>query len=383
MNLKIQASEILARNDASKKRIVVNQGGTSSGKTYSILQLLLGKALCGRKHISVCSINLPHLKKGAIKDFVSILNSTGLYNDAMHNKTDNVFRIGDSIIEFFALDNADKARGPRRDILFVNECNLVPEDTFIQLLLRTKEQIFVDYNPADETHWIYEHLLKRDDVDFIQSTYKDNPFLDPDIVKEIERLKDTDENLWRVYGLGERGQIKGLIYPQWEKVSPDKLKESGFDIFYGLDFGFNVPTALVQVAVKDGWVYLNELLYRAGMTNGDLIQFLNLTIPNKNHPIYADAAEPQRIEEIYRAGFNIKPASKSVKDGIDQVKRQRILVTETSNNIFKERGSYKWMEDKEGHALDEPVKYMDHIMDAIRYAIFSHNTRPTGRYVIG
>ncbi len=377
--LKYKGSEILSKNLESPDRIIVNQGGTSSGKTWSVLQALVAKAIKEKLHISVCSVSLPHLKKGALLDFTNMLNAYDLYDEQFYNKTDNIFKISKSRIEFFSLDDPGKARGPRRDILFVNECNLVPYETFNQLMLRTRKQVFIDYNPVDENHWIYEHLLIRTDCTFIKSTYKDNHFLDKNIIKEIERLKETDENLWRIYGLGERGQLKTTIYNAWDIV--DELPEGG-DVFYGLDFGYNVPTALVKCCLKDGnQLWVDELIYQTYLTNSELIIRMNDLLP-AHASIYADAAEPQRIAEIRKAGLNCKSADKSVKDGIDKMKRMKVFVTRRSTNILKERQGYKWKEDANGNLIDEPVKFNDHALDAIRYAVHTHGLRPSGKYAM-
>ena len=319
---KLDGAELVLINLKSQDRIIANQGGTSSGKTWSVLQTIILKALLEKLHISVCSVSLPHLKKGALLDFINLLTRYELYDEKFYNKTDNIIRIGKSKIEFFSLDDPGKARGPRRDILFVNECNLVPYETFNQLMLRTRKQIFIDYNPVDENHWIYEKILTREDCTFIKSTYKDNLLLDNKIAQEIERLKDTDENLWKIYGLGERGQLKSTVYSPWEIV--DGSPEGG-DIFYGLDFGYNVPAALVKCCLKDGnQLYVDEMIYQSFLTNSELILLMQSIVP-PHASIYADAAEPQRIAEIRKAGFNCRAADKSVKDGIDKLKRMKVV----------------------------------------------------------
>jgi phage terminase large subunit len=377
--LKIKSSLVLEKSANAGTRVVVNQGGTSSGKTWSILQLLIVLALQKKLQISICAATMPHLKRGALRDFISILSEYGLYDEKYYNKTDHIFRLAQSQVEFFSLDEPGKARGPRRDILFVNEANLVPFETFNQLMLRTRQTVFVDYNPVDENHWIYEKILNRNDCTFIKSTYLDNGFLDENIVKEIERLKDTDENYWKVYGLGERGQLKSTIYSAWEIV--DALPEGG-DVFYGLDFGYNVPTALVKCCIKDGiLLWVDELIYESHITNSDLIELMR-TFDIKRSPIYADAADPQRINEIQRSGFNCKPADKSVKNGIDRLKRSKVHVTRRSANILKERQGYKWKEDNAGLLMDEPIKCNDHALDAIRYAVHTHALKPSGKYAI-
>jgi len=379
MKYKPLVSDIYKKNEAAASRIVVNQGGTSSGKTWAILQLLIHKAILDKLHISICSITMSHLKKGVLKDFFTILSRTDGIKEKLYNKTDHIYNINRSHIEFFSLDDPGKARGPRRDILFVNECNLVPYETFNQLMLRTAKQIFIDYNPVDENHWIYEKILTRSDCTFIQSTYQDNPFLNKNIIQEIKRLKDTDENLWKIYGLGERGQLKATIYSPWDIV--DELPEGG-DVFYGLDFGYNVPTALIKCCIKDGnQLWVDELIYQTYLTNSELIMMLKDILP-AHASIYADAAEPQRIAEIRKAGLNCRSADKSVKDGIDKMKRMKVYVTRRSTNILKERQGYKWKEDANGNLIDEPVKFNDHALDAIRYAVHTHSLKPSGRYAM-
>lgn len=377
--LKIKASEIYLRTYQADTFLVVNQGGTSSGKTYSTLQAILTLAYEDKYHISVCSLAMPHLRKGALKDWMDILNSLGIYDENLHNKTDNTFKVGQSTIEFFSLDSPGKSRGPRRDILYVNEVDLIPKPTLMQLLLRTKKRAFLDFNPAAEFHYIYDEIITRDDCTFIQSTYRDNPFLDAQIIAEIERLKDVDANLWQVYGLGNRGTAKATIYSHWQLC--DKMPEAGTEI-YGLDFGFNNPTALVRVKLHDNDIYAEELLHRSQLTNQDLLAQLATLIPNKRSQIFADAAEPQRIEEIYRAGYNIKAADKSVKDGIDRVRGTKLYILNSSANLLKEIKSYKYMEDKEGKILEEPVKMNDHLLDAMRYAVHTYYMKPSGVYAI-
>jgi phage terminase large subunit len=377
--LKILASSVFERNASANTFLVANQGGTSSGKTYAILQLLLTKALSQKLHISVCSLAMPHMKKGALKDWMDILTAAGLYREQLHNKTDNIFRVEESRVEFFSLDMPGKARGPRRDILYVNEANLIRYETFRQLILRTGKQVFLDYNPADEYHWIYDKVLTRDDCTLIRSTYRDNPFLEKQIVSEIERLKDTDANLWEVYGLGNRGTSRATVYTHWRTTAD--MSAAGDDI-YGLDFGFNNPTALLHLRIHDGAVYARELLYRSGITNSELISLLPALIPDRRSIIYADAAEPQRIEEIHRAGYTIKPADKSVKDGIDRVRRTPLFILNSSANLIKEIKSYKYQEDKDGKVLEEPVKLNDHLLDALRYALHTHGMKRGGVYAI-
>ena len=357
------------------KRFIVHQGGSRSGKTYSIIQLLIAVAIGAMNFfrvpvsISVCSIAMPHLRRGAIRDWREQMEKNGLYFEDAHQKTEGKYSFWNgNYMEFFSIDEPTKVRGPGRDILFINEANLVPFETFQQLNMRTKKLIILDYNPADEFHWIYDKILPREDCHFVQTTYKDNPYLPKAQREEIEKLKESGGNWWKVYGLGERGTAKGLIYPNHithEGKWPEKVHG------YGLDFGFsNDPTALVECYVSGNELFVKELIYETHLTNSDLIKKMkSLGI---NGQIWADSAEPQRIEEIRRAGFNIKPVKKgpeSVKLGIDKESRHKILLHPSGINTQKEIKSYKWQTDKNDIQLAKPIEINDHAMDAIRYFV--------------
>jgi phage terminase large subunit len=351
----------------NRYRVIVNQGGTRSGKTFSIIQLLIFIALTHKVSISVCSVAFPHLRKGAMRDWRKIMEDYGLYSQSAHMKTEQVYTFPTgSYIEFFSVDNALKVRGPGRDILFINEANIIEYDTFRQLLLRTRQTIFIDYNPADEFHWLYDKVLTRKDCYFIKSTYKDNPFLPKEQVREIESYKDVDENFWRIYGEGERGHSEGIIYPKWELYSETPKGQT----VYGLDFGYNNPTALIKVTEHDRNLYWEEKIYQSNLTNQDLISLLKRTV-TPHDVIFADYAEPQRIEEIRRAGFNIRPTpAKDVKDRIDNIKSKRLFIHRESVNTQKEIKSYSYEKNKDGKPMKEvPIKLNDHAMDAAGYAV--------------
>jgi len=306
-----------------------------------------------------------------MRDFFQIMKEAKIYREERHNKSDLIYKYyNGSEIEFISVDQPTKIRGRKRQYLWLNEANEFTYEDFRQLLLRTEKQIFMDYNPADEYHWIYEKVLTRKDVTLIKSTYKDNPYLDKTIVKEIESLADMDKNYWRIYGLGERGISETIIYNHWQFC--DELPDG--EVIYGLDFGWNNPTALVKVVIKDKNFYCKEQLYQSYLTNQQLIEKLK-GIVDQNSYIYADSAEPQRIEEIKRAGFNIKPADKDIKKGIDTIKSHGLYITKDSVNLLKEIKSYSFKE-KDGRPLDEPIKLNDHLMDSIRYACHSHQLMP-------
>lgn len=344
-------------------RIIVHQGGTRSGKTYGIQDLLIGIAYTSKLSISVCSISLPHLKKGAMRDWKELMENKGGYDPNKHNMTDQLYTypLG-GYIEFFSVDDAKRVRGPGRDILHINEANLLSLDTWRQLMLRTRKCAIIDYNPADELHWIYDEVLPREDCKFIQTTYKDNPFLSKEQRAEIERLQDIDGDFWKVYGLGERGTQRDTIYSKFQLYdeAPD------LEFHYGLDFGFTHPNALVKVTEDEQDMYLEQLLYEPGLTSVDLTEKIRPIVGQKY--VYCDGARPEIIEEMVRAGINAYPADKSVKEGIDFIRSHRIFVHRESIDLQKEMRSYKWKRKPTGETLDEPVKAFDDLMDATRYA---------------
>lgn len=297
-----------------------------------------------------------------MRDWRKIMEDFGLYQDGSHMKTEHMYTFPTgSYMEFFSVDNALKVRGPGRDILFVNEANLIEYDTLRQLLLRTKTCAVIDYNPADEFHWIYDKIIPRKDAYFIKSTYKDNPFLPKEQVIEIESYRDVDENFWRIYGEGERGHSEGIIYTHWDTYP----SVGGGAVYYGLDFGFSNPTALVKVTEKDKEIFAEEILYQSHLTNSDLIEILKQQVP-RQFPIYCDSEDPNRIQELQRAGFVARPANKDVKNGILFLKSRKLHIHNGSVNLLKEIKSYKFI-GKENKDL-VPLKTNDHGMDAIRYA---------------
>jgi phage terminase large subunit len=316
MARQIQVTNVFGRNlDAFNlgKRVIINQGGSRSSKSFSIVQLLICIAKEQRVSISMVSCAFPHLRRGVMRDFLIIMEDWNLYDPEAHTKTEHLYRFRNgSYIEFFSVDNALKVRGPGRDILFINEANLIEFETFTQLALRTKKTIFIDFNPAEEFSYIYEKVETRPDSAFIKSTYLDNPFLPHEQVKEIENLKNVDPNFWRIYGEGERGHSEGVIYTHWSPYASDDVENSVF----GLDFGYNNPTALTRVREKDQNLYWKEEIYQSHLTNSDLIPMIK-QIVKPHEPIYCDTAEPNRIEELKRAGIKALPANKDVKLGID------------------------------------------------------------------
>ena len=360
---------------AKSYRVIANQGSTRSGKTYSISQLLaLYIPIKEKVTISVVSPSLPHLKRGARRDILQILEDAQIYSDDAFNKTDNVYHYPNgSYIEFFGAEDAGKVRGPGRDILYINEANLLPHSIYQQLALRTKQTIFLDFNPVDEASWVYD-VADKEGNKLIHSTYKNNPFLPKEQVAEIESLRDADDNMWKVFGLGERGKSQEIIYTHW-KQGPFPTDS---EVVYGLDFGYSVPTALIKVGFKENQTFAHEMLYETRLTTSDLIERMKVLDIKRSDEIFCDAAEPKTIEELIRAGFNAKPAEKDVYAGIQKVKSQPLTITPESTNLIKEIRSYKWKTDKDGkvHPDESPVKMWDHGCDAMRYAIFTKLNKP-------
>ena len=368
----------------SNKKIIVEQGGTRSGKTYNILLWILLHYCQNNtdKTITIVRKTFPAVRGTVMRDFFDILKNNGVYFEELHLRSTHEYFVNGNRIEFISLDQPTKIRGRKRELLFINEANELTFEDWQQLIFRTTERIIIDFNPSDEFHWIYDNVLTRDDVDFFQTTYKDNPFLNDVVVKEIERLKDIDENYWRVYGLGERGKSRSLVF---NFTTIKDIPESAKLIAKGLDFGYtNDPTALVETFIEGDNMYVNELLYRTGMTNQDIAkEFQKINIDRRDE-VFADSAEPKSIEEIYRMGWNIKPTLKgSVNIGIDMIRRYKLHITEASINLIKELRNYKYIEDKNGQLTNKPVDAFNHGLDALRYSVVNRLSRPNyGKYAI-
>lgn len=357
--------------DSKKYRVIANQGSTRSSKTYSVVQLLITIAMQEPDMgISICSPSLVHLKKGARKDFLDIMEAWHLFKEDDFNRTDNVYRFPKtkSYIEFFGADEPGRLRGPGRKILFLNEANLLGYESYIQLSIRTTGTIFIDFNPADEVSWVYT-VADAEGNKLIVSTYGNNRSnLSAAQIQEIEGLKNIDENLWNVYGRGMRGTSSETIYTHWKLCNELPLRG---ELFMGLDFGYNVPTALDLIEDWEGGSYVDEWLYEPKLTTSDLIGRMDGLEVSKTIEIFCDNAEPKTIEEICRAGYNAMPADKDVTEGIRKVRGRPLWITKRSTNTIKEIKSYKWKKDRDLNVLDEPVKHMDHSMDAMRYGIFT------------
>lgn len=347
----------------------------NSGKTYNILIWFIVKLLQENdKTLTIVRQSLPSIKGTVLRDFIDILSKMGIYSEDNHNKTDQIYTLNGNIIEFVSADQPQKIRGRARDYLFCNEANELSYEAWMQLIMRTESKTVIDYNPSDLSSWIYDNVIPRDDADFFITTFRDNPFLPKELVAELERLKDADPNYWQIYGLGERGLSQDLIYTHYKTT---ETMPTGGEVVYGVDFGYNNPSALVKVVFHDGVIYAEELLYESRLTTNDLVDKLKQLGLGRTDEIFCDAAEPKTIEELVRNGFNAKPANKDVTEGIRTIKGNPLVIHVDSINLLKEIKNYRWKTDRNGVKLDEPIKFNDHATDALRYAVFSKLTIPS------
>jgi len=383
---KIQTNVVYKQLLNSEQKIIVQQGGTRSGKTYNVLLFIIFEYCLKQtgKTITICRKTFPSVRATVMRDFITILKQYGLYREEHHNKSNSEYKLNKNLIEFISVDQPQKIRGRKRDILFINEANELDFEDWQQLVFRTQKKIILDYNPSDEYHWIYDKVLVRDDVEFYKTTYLDNPFLEKSIVKEIELLRETDEQYWQIYGLGLKGMSKSTIFTY---VEVPHIPHDAELVSYGADAGYtNDPSTLVSVYKKDHNLYVKEHLYRTMMTTKDLSDHFKEVIENKRSPVYFDAAEPRLIDELRRMGHNIQPSLKgrdSINAGIDLLKRYKIHITSDSDNAIREFRNYKWLEDKTGKLTNKPVDKNNHIIDAVRYATYSIMSRPNfGRYAV-
>jgi phage terminase large subunit len=354
-----------------KKRIKVVPGGTSAGKTYGIIPILIDKAIRNpRMEISIVAESIPNLRRGALKDFIKIMQETNRWVDANYSRTLLVYTFANgSYIEFFGADQSDKLRGPRRNVLYINECNNVSFETYQQLAIRTSHEVWLDFNPTHE-FWVHTELDGDEDAETLKLTYNDNEALSESIVKEIEKGRDKADksaywaNWWQVYGLGNLGSLEGVIFDNWKLI--DMIPEAARLIGVGLDFGYtNDPTAIIEVYKYNDKRILNERCYRTGLLNGDISRILK-----QGEIVYADSAEPKSIDEIRRYGIDIRGAKKgkdSINYGISIMQDQNYLVTKHSTNVIKELRYYSWEKDKNGAKINKPIDNFNHAIDAIRY----------------
>jgi phage terminase large subunit len=360
-----------------KSRTKIVQGSSSAGKTYGILAILIDRATKKDKlEISVVSETIPHLRRGAMKDFLKLMVWTNRFNEAHWNKTLLTYTFANgSYIEFFSADQETKIRGARRDILYINECNNIAFDTYHQLSIRTNKEIWLDYNPSSE-FWAHTELKDEIDTDFIIITYQDNEALDGAIIKEIEKAKvkaetsDYWRNWYQVYGLGQLGQVQGTIFTNWHQI--DNVPTEAKYIGMGLDFGYsNDPTAIVMVYKWNNEYILDEIAYQKELSNKAIADILK----PYGGIVVCDSAEPKSIADLRSYGINSTPCVKgkdSIVNGIQKIQAlDKFHVTKRSTNLIKELRGYVWKTDRNGTILNEPIDFNNHAIDSLRY-VLSH-----------
>lgn len=363
--------ELYKANCDASKRFLVNQGGTSSGKTYTLMQLLIVLSTqMQRTVITVTGQDLPNLKVGAMRDLDNIIHgSRWLMDWFTHNKTDSTWRgKNGALIEFKSYQDAQDAKNGKRDYLFVNEANGVSYEVFWQLQIRTRKQVFIDYNPTSR-FWVHDKIIGREDCKLIISDHRNNRFLTDDEHRKIEEIDDRE--LWIVYARGLTGKITGLIFQRWdvvEKMPPlEECKMQG----WGMDFGFtNDPTALVELRLAHGELWVDLMIYATGLTNPEIAAECKRQGLSRHNQIVADCAEPKSIRELINLGLNVVPSQKgkdSVTNGIDILRRYPIHITRRSYGLITEFKSYKWKVTRQGETTNEPIDAFNHAIDALRY----------------
>lgn len=380
MEKEIKVTKIFKKNFEAKTTIVLNEGGARSSKSYSIAQLLIYKVRNERgKKFLITRKTLPALRVTSYKLFIDLLIEYKMYHPELHNKTMRTYEINENFILFTSIDDPTKLQSTEFNYIWMEEAEEFTFEDFLILQTRLsgktekneKNQIFLTYNPKQEQSWINKKVRGFKDVTLIKSTYKDNPYIGKEYKKILEGLKNQNEKYYKVFALGEYSEIEGKIYLNIKK-DEDYPKE--FDeIIYGLDFGYNNPTCLLQLGIKDSVYYIDEKIYKTNITNYELIEELKILRIPGIRKIYADSSEPNRIEEIRRAGYNIYPAEKNIISGIDYVKRCDIRTREKNVNFNKEAENYIYSKDKNGNLTDEPIKHLNHAMDSLRYAIWTHS----------
>ena len=373
--------EELLKSDELGKRLVVAQGGSRSGKTFNILIYWVYRLLQEQnKTLTIVRKTLPSLKNSVLKDLVQILEMFEVYNPNDWHKQEGYYQLGTNTINWVSVDEPQKIRGMKRDYLYANEANELKMEDWNQLIFRTSDKVICDLNPSDLSSWVYD-LTERKDCYFFKTTWRDNPFVPQNIIDELEGLKNKDENLYRIYNLGERGIATELVFNKYNTIEqiPPQAKLLG----RGMDFGYNDPTTLIEVYKDADNLYIKELLYVKNLTMPDIIYRLDKLGIERTDTIWCDSASPQNIEELRRARYNAKPVNKkSILHGIDLIKRHHIFIETQSQNVIYEFGSYKFKTDKDGDLLDIPEDNNNHTIDSIRYILESELNKKNGKITI-
>lgn len=393
MKLEIKGNRVLNEMMASNHRFILNVGGSRSGKTYAILQYILIYCLKNKdKVITIARKTFPSLRLGAYREFVQMLKDYELYKEGNHNKTNNFYNLNGNTIQFISLDQSIKLRGLKHDLVFIDEVNEIDKDEADQLFMRTTERILMAQNPSDALHWSLK-LKANEDCLYLHSTFKDNPFLEKAIISQIESYKETDEDMWLVYGLGLPAKNNELVYTQYEYWTSDddlyNIDEEGDkhpkfeDVVIGCDWGYQHPSAIVKVWIDSNYkrVWVKELIHESYLTTDDLIQKMKQSEIPDNIKLFGDSAEPKTIESVRRSGYDISPAMKEVREGIDCVKSYKMFIHTSSVKILEELRRYKWRMRNEIRT-DEPIKLFDDGLCALRYALYTwtYKTKKSNAY---
>jgi phage terminase large subunit len=383
MNLEINTTITYTNQNDSPTRVTHHIGGTRSGKTYALLQWCIVKALENKEIITIVRKTIPSLKRTVMKDFKDVMQLIGVWNENDFNISDRIYTFyNDSMIQFISTDDAEKLRGLKSTILWLEEANEIDEESYFQLQIRTTGPIILSYNPTvSPYHWI----RTMGDCSRFFTTYKNNPYLDYTVKKAIEELRTSNPKAWKVYGLGEWVGNEKAIF---EFTQIEWLPEDAEFIAFGLDFGYSSdPTALASIWKYNNELYIVEHCYERGMVTKDIVTMLKGVV-NGREEIWADSAEPRLIEELYREGFNIKPVIKgkdSINFGIQVMQNYKINIPKTCQNLINEFYSYEWSSDRFGKQLDKPIDFNNHLIDAARYASMmrlSNKATAAGKYVI-
>ncbi len=373
--------EELLKSDELDKRIVIAQGGSRSGKTFNILIYWIYRLLQeDKKTLTIVRKTLPSLKNSVLKDLIQVLELFEIYDPNKFHKQEGFYELGSNIINWTSVDEPQKIRGMKRDYLYCNEANELKIEDWNQLIFRTTDKVICDLNPSELNSWVYD-LEKRDDSYMFKTTWRDNPFVSDTIIKELESLKEKDENLYRIYNLGEKGIATQLVFTKFSTIEriPEGMKLLG----RGMDFGYNSPTTLIEIYKDEDNLYIRELLYTKNKTMPDIIYQMEELGFDKTDTIWCDSALPQNIEELKRSRFNVKPVNKkSILHGIDLIKRHHIWIESTSTNTIKEFQTYRFKEDKDGNLIDTPEDDNNHSVDAIRYVLESELNKKSGKLTI-
>ena len=373
--------EELLKSDELNKRIVIAQGGSRSGKTFNILIYWVYRLLQEeKKTLTIVRKTLPSLKNSVLKDPIQVLELFEVYDPNKFHKQEGFYELGSNIINWTSVDEPQKIRGMKRDYLYCNEANELKIEDWNQLIFRTTDKVICDLNPSELNSWVYD-LEKRDDSYMFKTTWRDNPFVSDTIIKELESLKEKDENLYRIYNLGEKGIATQLVFTKFSTIEriPEGMKLLG----RGMDFGYNSPTTLIEIYKDEDNLYIRELLYTKNKTMPDIIYQMEQLGFDKTDTIWCDSALPQNIEELKRNRFNVKPVNKkSILHGIDLIKRHHIWIESTSTNTIKEFQTYRFKEDKDGNLIDTPEDDNNHSVDAIRYVLESELNKKSGKLTV-